>query len=213
MSSYCSPPFRLREAREAVSSHEDQDIKMCAVKYSLKISIGYLTEGAHFYDTLEKLETASIEQPPRSPGRRVLATVQGATQCDVQEHLLLPSRQSCKRSAECHPATFRSSTPPASSRSKWRMSWSTPADSNGRTRHKRQDGYPVRSTTIHAPGQKRVKGNELGGGIPQLRPPDDWEKVVDHQSREDRTVVVGRLSGAKRQASSDSDARQPPAQR
>jgi hypothetical protein len=26
--------------------------------------------------------------------------------------------------------------------------------------------YLVRSTTIHAPGQERVKGNELGGGIP-----------------------------------------------
>jgi hypothetical protein len=61
--------FPAETVREAVSSHEELGIKMCAVKYSLKIPIGYLTEGAHFYATLEWLETASIEQPLRSPCR------------------------------------------------------------------------------------------------------------------------------------------------
>jgi hypothetical protein len=56
----------------------------------------------------------------------------------------------------------------------------------------------VRSTTINAPGQERVKGNELGGGIPWVRPPDEWEKAVDHQSQEVRKGTVERLSGAKR---------------
>jgi len=64
----------------------------------------------------------------------------------------------------------------------------------------------VRSTTIHAPGQERVKGNEWGGGIPQGRPPNDWEKAVDHQSQEGCKGRVGRLSGAKRPAESDSGA-------
>ena len=81
------------------------------------------------------------------------------------------------------------------------------------TRHKRQDGSSVRSTTIHAPGQERVKGNELGGGIPWVRPPDEWEKAVDQRSQEIRKGVVGRLSGAKRPVESDSGARQPPAKR
>ena len=86
------------------------------------------------------------------------------------------------------------------------MSWSAPGESTVQTRHKRQGVESVRSTTIHAPGQERVKGNELGGGIPQVRPPDDWEKVGDHRSREERTAVIGKLSGAKRPASSGSGA-------
>jgi hypothetical protein len=55
--------FPAETDREAVSSHEDQGIKMCAVKaeQSTVSRREALTEGAHFYDTLEKLETASRE--------------------------------------------------------------------------------------------------------------------------------------------------------
>jgi len=60
---------------------------MCAVKYSLKISIGYLTEGAHFYDTLEWLETASTNAP------RALFRQEGS--CDVQEQPSAASSCTC----------------------------------------------------------------------------------------------------------------------
>ena len=56
------------------------------------------------------------------------------------------------------------------------------------------------------PDKKGVKGNELGSGIPCVRPPDEWEEAVDHRSQEEETEVVGRLSGAKRTAESDSGA-------
>jgi len=49
-------------------------------------------------------------------------TIQGATQCDVQEHLLLPSRQSSKRTAVRQLATSRSNKTPVFSRSKRSMS-------------------------------------------------------------------------------------------
>ena len=56
------------------------------------------------------------------------------------------------------------------------------------------------------PDKKGSKGINWEGAYHYVRPPDDWEKVVDHRSQEERTAVVGRLSGAKRPASSDSDA-------
>ena len=86
------------------------------------------------------------------------------------------------------------------------MSWSAPGDRHRSYEAEPKGRSPVRSTTIHAPGQERVKGNELGGAFHGVRPPDEWEKGVDHRSQEVCKGVVGRLSGAKRPASSDSDA-------
>jgi hypothetical protein len=58
-----------------------------------------------------------------------------------------------------------------------------------------------------------VKGNELGGGIPWVRPPDECVKEVDLMNQEAEKERVERLSGAKRPAESEAITRQPPAKR
>jgi hypothetical protein len=40
-------------------------------------------------------------------------------------------------------------------------------------------GHLCGALQYYAPGQERVKGNELGGGIPWVRPPDEYVEAVN----------------------------------
>jgi len=152
---------------------------MCAVKAEGVSRRGALTEGAHFYDTLDRLETASSNEPLRSPGRRGLATFRSNT-CGVPATPAIAVqaiRQAHRRAQACDvQEQHTSGVQPEQVEHELTRAPVTATVVQGISVNA---GSLCGALQYMPPAKKGSKGMNWQGGIPSVRPPDEYVEEVN----------------------------------